>query len=118
MRVLKRRASGLAVVLKNQNVLKAPVFLQVENPVAISPEHIFDPLGRKRSQSRVVIACFDNDFMRADAVHLVKHPLGLAIEITFNSESGKFIGNYAHGPSLSIALRRATVLAGTIGLDF
>src|SRR5207302_11145066 len=50
--------------------------------------------------------------------HLVEHAFGLAIEVAFNSESRELVWHDSHCPTWSVSLRRATILIGTIGLDF
>ena len=61
----------------------------------------------------------DNNFVCADAVHLVEHALGLAVQITFYAKRGEFVRHYADGPPGRITLRRRTaVLIGPVCLDF
>src|SRR5438270_10054143 len=104
MRVLNGSAGGLAVVLENQNVFQAAIFLQVKNAVAKSPEHIFDLFRRKRRECPIVLVGFYHYLVGSDTVHFVEHAFGLTIEITFNAERGKFVGYHADSPSRSIAL--------------
>ena len=106
------------VILENQDVLEAAVFLEVENAIAESPEHILDPLGWKVGQAGVVVRSFDDDLMRPNAVHAVEHALGLAVQIALDAECRKLVGNHAHRPARSIALgRRPAVGVGAVGLD-
>ena len=48
MGVLERSAGSFSVVLENQDVLEAAVFLQIEDAVAKGPEHVFDAFGGER----------------------------------------------------------------------
>ena len=72
-------------------------------------------LGGKRRQRGGVIGRFDDDFMRADAVHFVEHAFACAIQIAFDAERGKFVGNYANVPARCVALRRGPPLIGPVG---
>src|SRR5215472_1844545 len=66
-----------------------------------------------------MIRRLDDDFMRTNAVHLVEHALGLAIEIAFDAQGGKFVRNHAHSPTGSIPLWwRPAVQVRAIRLDF
>ena len=80
VRVLERSARGFAVILEEQDVFEAPVFFQIENAVAEGPEHIFNALRRQRGQGGIVVGRLDDDLVRADAVHLVEHAFGLAVQ--------------------------------------
>src|SRR5437588_9784959 len=62
--------------------------------------------------------------MRAHAVHLVKHAVRLAVQVAFNAQRGKFVGDNAQVPPGSIAAlfsgavsqnlrRRLLLIAGT-----
>src|SRR5580692_5382341 len=118
MRMFQRRARSLAVILENQNVLESPVLLQIKNAVAESPEHVFDSLGRKRGQARLMVGSFDDDLVRPNPVHAIEHALGLAVEAALNAEGWKFVGNHSHRPSRGIALRcRPSVRVRTVRLN-
>src|ERR1022692_3542009 len=46
-----------------------------------------------------MIVRFDDHFVRARAVHAVKHTLAFAVETAFDAQSWKFIGYHAQRPS-------------------
>src|SRR2546426_9619698 len=116
--MLERGTGGFAVILENQDVLETAVLLEVENTVAEGPEHVFDALGRQRAQAGVVVRGLDNDLVRSDAVHLVEHALGLAVQIALDAEGRELVGNHAHRPARAVALwRRSSIGIGTIGLN-
>ena len=50
-----------------------------------------------------MIRRFDNYLVRADAVHPVVHAVALAIQLAFDSQSGKLIRNHAHPPTRLVA---------------
>src|SRR5260221_8310415 len=101
--MLQGGASGLAVVLKDHDVLEAPVLLQVKNTVTECPQHVLYPLQRHGRQGLHVIGRFDYNFMRADAVHLVKHAVGLPAQVAFNAQRGKFVRYHAQVPAFAVA---------------
>src|SRR6266446_5521946 len=115
MGVLERSSGRFAMILEDQDVLEAPVLLEVENAVAESPKYVFDPPGRQGRQGRVVIGRFDDDLVGADAIHLVEHTLGLLVQVAFDSESRKLVGHHAHRPAGTVLLSRGPVRARTIG---
>src|SRR5579862_8114744 len=118
MRVFKRCSSSLAVILEDQNVFEAPVFLKIENAVAEGPQNIFNSFRRQRCQTRIVIRRFDDYFVGADAVHTIEHALGLPIQGTLNSKCRKLVGNYSHRPSWRVSLwPRSTIRVGPISLN-
>src|SRR5271154_116665 len=101
MRMLQRSAGGFSVILEEQNILEAAVFFEIENTIAEGPEHVFNSFRRKRRESRGVFRGFDDDFVSADAVHLVEHAFGLLVQIALDAERRKFIGNDTDGPARS-----------------
>src|SRR5262249_15757137 len=54
--------------------------------------------------------------MRADAIHLVVHAFGTALEVAFNSKRGEFVGDNAHAPTRRIATHPIAV-GGPISQD-
>src|SRR5262249_33750693 len=82
-------------------------------------ENIFNALGRQRAQTGAVIRRFDDDFMRANAIHAVEHALGLAVEIALDTESRKLVWHHPYRPTRRIALRRrAAIGIGAVSLNF
>src|SRR5262249_29816256 len=50
-------------------------------------------------QRLVVFRSFDDHFVSADAVHLVEHALGLAINVALDTQCWKLVGDHAHAPA-------------------
>ena len=73
------------MIFEDEDVLEAAVLFQVEDAIAEGPENVFDPFGGEGSEAGVVVGGLDDDLMRTDAVHLVKHAFGLAIELAFDA---------------------------------
>src|SRR6202040_4313593 len=70
-------------------------------------------------EAGVVVRGFDNDFVGTDAVHAVEHALGLAVEITLDSERRELVGDYAYGPARRVTLRRRSAIwIWAVGLNF
>src|SRR5512146_2414929 len=112
--MLERCACGLTGVLEDQDVLESFVLPEVDDAIAISPEHIFNALFRHRGQRGEVVGRLDDDLVRADAVHLVEHSLGLPVQVPFNAERGELVGYDANRPALRIGAARPTVLRRTV----
>src|SRR5438270_6639310 len=53
--------------------------------------------------------------MCAHAIHLVKHSVGLPIQIAFNPQCGKLVGHHAQVPPSGVGMR---ILARTVSQDF
>jgi hypothetical protein len=49
-----------------------------------------------------VIGRFDDDFMGADAIHLVEKTFALAVKITFDTKRWEFVGYHAYGPARGV----------------
>src|SRR5580692_1008611 len=92
-----------AMILEDQHVTEALVVLQIEHAIAISPQHIFQRLLRQLSQRGLMLRRLDNDFMSADAIHLVEQAFAFAIQFAFNSQRGKTVGHHANVPAAAIS---------------
>src|ERR1035441_2357848 len=86
-RMLQRGAGRFSMVLKEQDVFEAPVFFEIENAVPERPQNVLDSFCRKRGQRRVVVGRFNDHFVRANAIHLVKHALSLLAQAAWKSEN-------------------------------
>src|SRR4029077_583686 len=117
VRVLQRGSGRFSVILEEQNVFEAPVFLEVENTIAEGPQNVFDSLRRKRRQGGVVVGRFDDDFVGADAIHLVKHAFGLFIQIALDSEGRELVRNNADRPTRTVFQRSIAVGAWAVRQD-
>src|SRR5438270_6086244 len=58
-----------------------------------------------------MIGGFDHNFMRAHAVHLVKHSVRLAVQVALNSQGGEFVWDHAQVPPGGVW---ACILARTV----
>src|SRR5580698_3085277 len=108
MSVVHGSAGSFAMIFEDQNVAEPLVIFEIEHAVAISPEDVFDGPLRERSQSRHVVGRFHNDFMRADAVHLVKEAFAFSVEIAFNTQRWEFVRHHTNRPACCV---RAAVAA-------
>src|SRR5579859_5383 len=103
MRMIHGCPSRFAMIFEDQDVPEALVVLQIQHAVAVCPKHVFESaLGNCRKRSSVVWR-FNDDFMCADAIHLVEQSFPFAIKLAFDFQSGKFVGNNANGPAWSIS---------------
>ena len=91
------------MVLEDQDVLEAPVLLQIDDAVPVRPQNVFNPLLRNAGQGGVVLGRFDDDLVRPNAVHLVEHAFGLPVQASLDSKGRKLIGHHAHRPIRGVA---------------
>src|ERR1700728_1800760 len=118
VRMLQRRSRGLAVVFEDQDVFEAAIFFQIEDAVPERPQNVFNAFGRQRGEAGGVVGRLNNDFVRPDSVHAIKHALRLAVERAFNTQSWKLIGHDANRPTRGVPLRRwPAVRVRTVGLN-
>src|SRR5579871_4422111 len=103
------------MVLEYQYVFETAVLFQVENAIAEGPQHVFHTLHWHGRQCLQVIRRFNHYFMGANAIHLVKHAVCLAIQIALDSQSGKFIGHYTQVPAGGVS---SYILTGAISQNF
>ena len=57
---------------------------------------------------------FDDDFVGADAVHLVVDAVAALVEVALDLQGGKLVGHDAHAPALFVGLG----VAVAVGEDF
>src|SRR5947209_18278836 len=53
--------------------------------------------------------------MGAHAIHLVKHPVRLPVQVAFNPQCGKLVGHHPQVPPARVGMR---ILARTVSQDF
>src|SRR5579864_1631245 len=94
------------MVLEDENILEAPIFLEVQDSIAKGPENVLNPFGRQSRKTGGVVGRLDNDFVGPDSVHAVKHSLRLAIQIALDPQSRELVGHNTNGPSRGVPLRR------------
>src|ERR1019366_7690433 len=115
VRVLERGAGGFSVVLEKQNVFEAAVLLEIEYAITKGPQNVFDPFRGKRGHGGIVVGRFDDDFVGAYAIHLVKHALGLLVQIAFDAERRELVRDDPDRPTRTVFLSRTAVGAWAIG---
>src|ERR1043166_2959124 len=103
------------MVFENQNVFESAVLLQVQDSVTERPQHIFDTLQRHGVERFAMVRRLNHNFMRAHAVHLVKHSIRLPVQVSFNPQCGKFVGDHAQVPSICVG---TSILPRTVSQYF
>src|ERR1700730_5761718 len=97
--MFERGAGGFSVVFENEDVAKTLVIFQIEHAVAIRPQHILNGALRKSRESSRVVRSLDDDFVGADAIHLVKQAFPVAIQVPFDAKRREFVGNHTYAPA-------------------
>src|SRR3989442_153677 len=115
MGVFERRPGSLAVVLENQDVTEALVVFQVEDAVAIGPQHLFEGFLGHGGQRALVIRRFDDHFVRPDTVHAVKQPLALAVEVAFDAQRRELVRDDADSPAGAIPRAAVPAVGQNLG---
>ena len=98
MRMLERRARGLAVILEEQDVFEARVLLQIDHALAEGQQHIGHLVDREAGQRRLVIGTLDDDLVGADPVHAIEQALARGLQLAFDAQRGNLLGTtrYVH----------------------
>src|SRR5262245_17298372 len=104
--MLQCGAGWASVVLKNQDISKSNVFLEIEHAIAIGPQHVLNSLCRHVGQAICVVRGLDDNFMRADCVHPIVEAEALAVEVALNLKRRELVGDDTHGPVRSVSLQR------------
>src|SRR6185437_15769274 len=115
MRMIERSPRGLAMVLEDHDVLKTTVLFEIENPVTKCPEQVFHPFYRHGGQSFHMVGGLNDHLMSADAVHLDEHSIGLAVQVTFNAQSRKFVRHHTQVP---VCVALASIFSRPIRQNF
>src|SRR5216684_3062388 len=93
------RAGSFPVILENQNVTETLVILQVQHAITITPEDVLHGAFGQGGERRKMVGRLDNDFMRADSVHLVKETFSFAVQFAFDAQGGKFVWHNPDAPA-------------------
>ena len=112
--MLQGGSCGIAMIFENERVAKPLIVLQVQHAIAIGPQNVLNRAVRQGGESALVIGGLNDHFVRAHAIHAVKQAIALAVEVAFDAQRGKFIGNYTNGPTGRI---RASAVA-PVGQNF
>ena len=62
-----------------------------------------------------MIGRFDDHFVRADAVHAIEQAVALAVEIAFDAERRKFIGDDAKRPAGRVSAAAVAAVGQNLG---
>jgi len=116
--VLERGAGCFSVVLEEQNVLEAPVFLEIENAIAEGPENVFDFFSRANEASVALWSGVSMMTSWAPMPFILSNmPSACLFKVPSMPSAGKLVRNDADRPTRSVFLRRIAVGAGTICQD-
>ncbi|MEZ5351126.1 MAG: hypothetical protein R2762_00690 [Bryobacteraceae bacterium] len=99
MGVLERGAGRLAVILEQDHVPQPVVFFEIEDPVPVCPEDLFDLLFRQRRQGLFVIGGFDDHLMNTDPVHAVVQAFARALQVAFHSQRWELVRHHSQRPA-------------------
>ena len=110
-----QRDAGLLVVAIDEDVADLAVSLEVEQAVAVHPQHRLDLVGIHGGQRVVVVRRLDDELAGAPRRDHVEHPHALAHELPFDAEVRVGLGDYAYGPAGTIRERAVLTVGGDLG---
>ena len=114
MCVLDRRAGSRPDIFEEHAIDEAAILLQVHQAVAIGPKDLADILLAQVGQGHFMKRTLDDHLMGADAVHFVVDALAALVEVAFDLQGRKFIGNHADAPALFVGPRRAVAVGNDL----
>src|SRR5208337_4244926 len=96
-----KAGTGLcAVILENQQIPEALVLGEIQNPISIRPQELFDLLWLEVGNSVIVLLALDYHFVSANSVHQVVEAITSTPHRPLNLERRKLIGHHAYVPSV------------------
>ena len=110
-----RRHPRLPVPARDQDVADLAVALEVEEPIAIHPEHRLDRLHVHRRRRVVVAGGLDDQLARAARGDRVEHAHALAHQLPLGPEIRVRLGHDAHRPVGSVGRRVLLAVRGDLG---
>ena len=114
MRMFHRRPGRRPMILKDQDVPEADILAKIQDAVAVSPEHILQFLFGKGRQGRLVLRRFDDDFMRAHAVHAIVQAKAFPSQLALDLKCRKLVRHHANMPPRRVG----RFVIGPVGEDF
>src|SRR5229473_1295192 len=93
------RAGSFPVILENENVTETLVILQVQHAITITPEDVLHGAFGQGGERRKMVGRLDDNFVRADSVHLVKETFAFAVQFAFDAQCRKFVWHHADAPA-------------------
>src|SRR5205823_6667233 len=104
VRVVRRHAR-LLVASRDQDVTDLAVALQVDQAVAVHPEHRLERLRVHRRERVVVTGRLDDELGGAARRDHVEHPHAFAHQLPLDAEVGVALRYHAHGPARGVGRR-------------
>ena len=113
VRVVRQHA-GLLVVPVDEDVADLAVPLEVEEAVAVHPQHALDLLGVHGGQRGVVVRRLDDELAGTARRDHVEHPDALAHQLPLDPKVGVGLGNHAHRPAGAVGERAILAVGGDL----
>src|SRR5580700_1684212 len=109
MWMANRRAGLFPEILEHENVPEPRITQQIGYANLVRLNHATDGLDGLLFELQGRVWRFDDDLVRADAVHLVVHPLPFLVEVALDAQGGKFVRYHPYLPAglVRFALRVA-----------
>jgi hypothetical protein len=93
MGVFERGPCGQSMIFKDHHISKPWIPSQVDDSFPIGPEHILHCLERQGCKSFIMKGSLHDDFMGANAIHLIVNPFSLSFQFPLYPEGRKFVRN-------------------------
>ena len=120
VRMFERGPRSQSMVLKDEHILETLISSQIDDPLTIGPQDIFNRFERQRGKGPGMLGRFDDHFVGADPVHLVVNPFAFSGQVSFDAKGREFVRDDPKAPargvwrssvvSISNDLRRSSVL--------
>ena len=105
MRVLEAGPARGADVLEEHAVDQPVVLLEVDEPIAVSPEDLADIVLAQGGHALVMVGALDDDLVGADAGHHVVDAVAALVEAALDLQGGEPVGDDADPPARPVGPR-------------
>src|ERR1700758_935836 len=103
--MLQTRSGLGAMVLEDQHVTEPFVMSEIEHPLAIGPQQLFDLMLLEVGKPAIMVGAFYQHLVRADSIHQIVQPVAAPSRRTLDAQCGELVAYRTHSPSRPVRLR-------------